>query len=186
MSVDSIYEDAQKMMEKAVGAVGREFMSLRTGKASAALLDGIKVDYYGSQVPINQLATVSIPEPRMMVIQPWDKKSIGEIEKAIFKSDLGITPASDGQMIRLVIPEPTEERRKELVKVVRKKAEEGKVSIRSVRREANESIKSLEKKGQLSEDDSRAAQDKIQKLTDKYTSKIEELQKNKEKELLTI
>ena len=186
MTADRIYQDTEKMMEKTMEAIGREFMSMRTGKASIAFLDGIKVDYYGSQVPINQVSTVSTPEARMIVIQPWDKNSLGDIEKAILQSDLGVNPINDGQLIRLIIPEPTEERRNELVKVMKKKAEEGKVSIRNARREANEAIKDMEKKKDMSEDESRSAQDKVQKATDSYIGKIEELQKNKEKELLTI
>ncbi|MGQ9629648.1 MAG: ribosome recycling factor [bacterium] len=184
--IDEIYMEAEKRMKDAVGAVEREFMALRTGRASAALLDGVKVECYGSLLPINQVATISVPEARLIVIQPWDKQIAGDIERAILKSNLGITPNNDGNFIRLAIPEITEERRRELAKIVKKRAEEGRISVRSARREANDLLKSLQRDGDISEDDMHRAMDRIQKLTDKYTEEIDELLSRKEKEIMTV
>jgi ribosome recycling factor len=184
--LDLIYCNAEERMEKVINAFQRELSTLRAGRATPALLDRIEVDYYGTVTPLNQLAGVSAPESRLLVIQPWDKQSIGDVEKAILKSDLGLTPTSDGNVIRLAIPQLTEERRKELVKVVRKKAEECKVSIRNIRRDANEEIKQLEKSSEITEDDRRLAQDKIQEITDKKIVEIDEVTAAKEKEMMEV
>lgn len=181
-----VYEDAQSRMEKAVAALKRDLATLRAGRATPSLLDKITVDYYGSSMPINQLANISVPEPRLLVIQPWDKKAVAEIERALLKSDLGLTPNSDGSVIRLSIPQLTEERRKELVKVVRKKAEESRVAIRNIRRDANDELKKLEKNGELTEDDQRKAQDEVQKLTDKFIEEVEKILAAKEKEIMEV
>ena len=184
--LELIYSDAEERMEKVINAFQRELATLRAGRATPALLDRIEVDYYGTVTPLNQLAGVSAPESRLLVIQPWDKQSLGDIEKAILKSDLGLTPTSDGNIIRLAIPQLTEERRKELVKLVRKKAEEGKVSIRNIRRDANEEIKQLEKSSDITEDERRRAQDKIQEITDKKIVEIDEVTNAKEKEMMEV
>lgn len=184
--LDLIYGNAEERMEKVINAFQRELATLRAGRATPALLDRIEVDYYGTVTPLNQLAGVSAPESRLLVIQPWDKQSIGDVEKAILKSDLGLTPTSDGNVIRLAIPQLTEERRKELVKVVRKKAEECKVSIRNIRRDANEEIKQLEKSSDITEDERRLAQDNIQEITDKKIVEIDEITAAKEKEMMEV
>ncbi len=184
--LELVYSDAEERMEKVINAFQRELATLRAGRATPALLDRIEVDYYGTVTPLNQLAGVSAPESRLLVIQPWDKQSLGDIEKAILKSDLGLTPTSDGNIIRLAIPQLTEERRKELVKLVRKKAEEGKVSIRNIRRDANEEIKQLEKSSDITEDERRRAQDKIQEITDKKIVEIDEVTNAKEKEMMEV
>jgi len=183
---EEVYLEAEEKMKKAVSAFQRELSTLRAGRASPALVDKIEVDYYGIPTPLNQIASISAPESRLLVIQPWDKNVISNIEKAILKSDLGLNPNNDGNVIRLSFPQLTEERRKELVKFVRKKAEEGKVAVRNIRREANDSLKSMEKKGDISEDDSRRFQDEIQKLTDKYIEEVDEVLQNKEKEILEV
>ncbi|RHW39614.1 ribosome recycling factor [Lysinibacillus yapensis] len=177
---------AKDKMEKSISAFSRELASIRAGRANASLLDRISVDYYGAPTPINQLAGVSVPEARLLVIQPYDKSILGEIEKAIMKSDIGITPTNDGNVIRLAIPALTEERRKELVKVVKKEAEEAKVAVRNVRRDANDDLKKLEKNGDITEDDLRGYSDDIQKLTDDYIVKVDQLAKDKEKEILSV
>ncbi|WP_425429472.1 ribosome recycling factor [Desulfoscipio geothermicus] len=173
-------------MKKTVEVVNKEFASLRAGRATPSLLDKIMVQYYGTPTPINQLANVSAPEARLLVIQPWDKTVLPEIEKAILKSDLGITPASDGNVIRLAIPQLTQERRAELVKVVKKKAEEGRVAVRNLRRDANDALKTQQKNGEISEDEQRRLQDEVQKLTDKYIKEIDNLLAAKEKEIMTV
>lgn len=181
-----VISDAKERMTKAISAYTRELASIRAGKANASLLDRITVDYYGAPTPVNQLAGVSAPEARLLVITPYDKTILGEIEKAILKSDIGLNPSNDGSVIRLAIPQLTEERRKELVKVVKKESEEAKVAIRNVRRDANDDLKKLEKNGEITEDDLRGFSDDIQKLTDDHISKIDELTKEKEKEILTV
>lgn len=186
MVVNARIAEAESNMKKTVELVKKEFASLRAGRATPALLDKIMVSYYGTPTPINQLATISVPEPRLLVIQPWDKSVLPEIERAILKSDLGITPASDGTVIRLAIPQLTQERRAELVKVVKKKAEEGRVAIRNIRREINDKVKQLQKNGEISEDELRRAQDEIQKLTDKYIKEIDQLLNSKEQEIMQI
>ncbi len=184
--LDLIYSDTKERMERVISAFQRELATLRAGRATPALLDRIEVDYYGTLTPLNQLAGVSAPESRLLVIQPWDKQAIGDVEKAILKSDLGLTPTNDGNVIRLAIPQLTEERRKELVKVVRKKAEECKVSIRNIRRDANEEIKQLEKSSDITEDERRRAQDNIQEITDKKIVEIDEITAAKEKEMMEV
>lgn len=171
-------------MRKGVEATVREFAGVRTGRASTALVQGITVDYYGTPTPLQQVATVATPETRLITIQPWDQSLVPAIEKAILKSDLGITPANDGRIIRIAIPPLTEERRKELVRIVRRMTEEGRVSIRNIRRDANEKLKSLEKQKQISEDNLKKATDSVQKLTDKYIKEIEMALASKEKEIL--
>jgi ribosome recycling factor len=173
-------------MAGAIEALKKEFASIRTGRASLALLDAIVVNYYGTSTPLQQLASLSIPESRQIAIQPWDPKIIPDIEKSIMKSDLGITPVNDGRMIRIHIPPLTEERRKQLVKVVKKKAEEAKIAIRNVRRDTNEELKKLEKAKHLSEDDVKRSQDEIQKITDSYITKVDEILAHKEKEIMEV
>ena len=184
--LDEIFQDAEDRMQKSVEHLRQEFATLRTGRATPALLEGVKVDYYGTSTPLNQIASITAPEPRLLVVQPWDKNAVKAIEKAIQTSDLGLNPASDGHVLRIPIPELTEERRKELVKYVHKLAEEARVAVRNVRRDANEHIKRLEKEHEISEDESRRGLDKIQKLTDQYVQKVDELAKNKEEEIMTI
>jgi len=171
-------------MRKGVEATVREFAGVRTGRASTALVQGIAVDYYGTPTPLHQVAAVATPETRLITIQPWDQSLVPAIEKAILKSDLGITPSNDGRIIRIAIPPLTEERRKELVRIVRRMTEEGRVAIRNIRRDANEKLKSLEKQKQVSEDDLKKATDSVQKLTDKYIKEIEMALASKEKEIL--
>lgn len=181
-----VLANAKEKMNKSISAFSRELASIRAGRANASLLDRITVDYYGAPTPINQLAGVSVPEARLLVITPYDKTILGDIEKAILKSDIGITPTNDGNVIRLTIPALTEERRKELVKVVKKEAEEAKVAIRNVRRDANDDLKKLEKNGEITEDALRGYGEDIQKLTDENIIKVDELAKDKEKEILAI
>jgi len=182
--IESIYEETQERMSKSETALRNELKRVRTGRASLSLLDGIRVDYYGTMTPLNQMSSLSIPESRLITIQPWDVSMIKEIEKAILKSDLGLTPSSDGKIIRISIPPLTEERRKELVKVVNKICEEHKVAIRNIRRDSNELIKSLKKDGEISEDDAFRAQDQVQKITDESIKLIDDIYKEKEKEIL--
>lgn len=184
--LNDIYSDVKDRMTKAVSSLKTEFASIRAGRASASLLDRITVDYYGVPTPIPQMATVSAPEARLLVIQPWDKTVIPEIEKAILKSDLGITPNNDGTVIRLAFPQLTQERRNELVKVIKKKGEEGRVAIRNIRRDGNDMVKDLEKENEISEDDSRRAQDEIQKITDSYIKEIDQVIVKKEEEVLEV
>ncbi len=185
MSQEVISRTKDKM-EKAIQAYTRELASIRAGRANASLLDKISVDYYGVPTPINQIASISVPEARMLVVQPYDKSIVGDVEKAIQKSDLGINPTSDGTVIRIVIPPLTEERRKDLVKVVKKEAEEAKIAVRNIRRDANEELKKLEKNGELTEDEMRRWSDQVQKLTDDFIGKIDQLTKEKEKDILEV
>nr|WP_051322019.1 ribosome recycling factor [Alicyclobacillus contaminans] len=173
-------------MDKAVQVYRRDLLTVRAGRATPAMLDKITVEYYGAQMPVNQVASVTSPEPRQLVIQPWDKGMLSEIEKAIQKSDLGIHPSNDGSVIRLMIPPLTEQRRQELVKQVRKMAEDARVAVRNVRRDANDELKKMEKGGTLSEDQVRRGTDKIQALTDKYIAEVDKLTTGKEQELLEI
>ncbi|NLY38995.1 MAG: ribosome recycling factor [Firmicutes bacterium] len=183
---EEIYSEAEERMNKVIAAFQRELAGIRAGRASPALMDRIEVNYYDTLTPLKQLASIAAPEPRLLVIQPWDRSSIPEIEKAILKSDLGLTPTNDGTVIRLSIPQLTEERRRELVKLVRKKAEESKVGIRNIRRDANEEIKQLEKTGDLSEDERRRCQDEIQELTDEKIKEIDAVLELKENEIMEI
>lgn len=183
---NEIMNQAQERMDNAIGAYSRELASIRAGRANASLLDRIMVEYYGAPTPLNQMAGISVPEARLIAIQPYDKTTLSEIEKAIMKSDIGITPSNDGTIIRLAIPALTEERRKEIVKTVKKEAEESKVVIRNVRRDANEDFKKLEKDSAITEDDLRRSGEEIQKLTDSYIKKIDDIAKVKEDEILEI
>jgi ribosome recycling factor len=182
--IESTLEETKDRMGKTITDLKNELKRVRTGRASLSLLDGIRVDYYGTQTQLNQMASLSVPESRLIVIQPWDVSAIKEIEKAILKSDLGLTPSSDGKLIRISIPPLTEERRKELVKVVSKMCEEHKIATRNIRRDSNELLKGFKKDGDISEDDSFKAQDSVQKVTDEYINRIDEIYKNKEKEIL--
>ena len=182
--IESIFQETSESMDKSISSLKIELNRLRTGRASLSLLDGVKVDYYGTLTPLNQVASLSVPENRLIMIQPWDVSVIKDIEKAILKSDLGLTPTNDGKIIRISIPQLTEERRKELVKVVNKISEEHKVAVRNIRRDSNELIKTLKKDGDISEDDAFKAQEKVQKITDDYVSSIENIYKEKEKEIL--
>ncbi|ASS91530.1 MAG: ribosome recycling factor [Bacillaceae bacterium] len=181
-----VLSQAKEKMEKALSAFKRELAGVRAGRANASLLDKIQVDYYGVPTPVNQLASISTPEARLLVVQPYDKSTIGEVEKAILKSDLGLTPTSDGSVIRIAIPPLTEERRKELTKVVRKYSEDAKVAVRNIRRDANDELKKLEKAGDITEDELRGFQDDVQKLTDEYIKKIDSATKEKEKEIMEV
>ena len=183
---DMLILETEDRMEKAVEATISEFSQIQTGRASLSLLDNVTVEYYGAKSTINQIATVTTPEARLVVIQPWDKSTIKDIEKAISQSDLGLNPNSDGVVIRIPIPELTTERRQELVKLVGKITEEGRISIRNIRRDANGSLKKMEKAKGISEDDRRAYEEDVQDLTDSYVGQIEELAKSKESELLEI
>lgn len=173
-------------MQKATAAAGHELASIRTGRASSGLLEKITVDYYGTKTPINQVATISIPEAQLLVLQPWDKSSMPAIEKAILQSGLGLTPSNDGNVIRVPFPALNEERRKELVKMAKKLAEEGRIAVRNVRRDANDHVKTEEKNHSISEDDSKLAHDEIQKITDKHISDIDKLLQAKEKEIMEV
>ena len=177
---------AKQQMEAAVEAMRREFSSVRTGKATPALLDTVRVDAYGSKVPINQVATVNTPEPRLIVIQPWDKSVIPDIERGIQTADLGLNPSNDGNLIRVPIPPLSQERRKDMVRLLHKMGEEGKVSVRHARQEANKEIKQREQDHDISEDEARRQQDEVQRLTDEFVARIEELMKSKEKELMEV
>lgn len=181
-----LLSESESNMKKTVEVVNKEFGSLRAGRATPSLLEKIAVNYYGTPTPINQMANISAPEARLLVIQPWDKTAMPEMEKAIMKSDLGITPMSDGNVIRLAIPQLTKERRAELVKVIKKKAEEGRVAVRNLRRDSNDNLKTQQKNGEISEDEQRRLQDEVQKLTDKYIKEIDELLAAKEKEIMTV
>jgi ribosome recycling factor len=184
--LNDIYADAEDRMVKALENLERDYKRLRTGRASVALVDGIKVGYYGTPTPLNQLATLTIPDPRTIMIQPWDVSIIGEVEKAILKSELGLTPMNDGKLIRINIPPLTAERRRELVKIVKKMTEETKVAVRNIRRDANEMIKDLKKDKEISEDEQFRAQEETQKATDEFIKKTDALYTLKEKEILEI
>jgi len=183
---DTILFDAEERMEKTVETLRHELSTIRTGRASASVLDRITVDYYGSQTQIGQMSSVSVPEARLLVIKPYDKSMIKFVEKAILESDLGITPSNDGQVIRIAFPQLTEERRKDLAKLVHKYGEEGKVAIRNIRRDANESLKKLEKDSKITEDDLKGFTEDVQKLTDDYIKKIDEVVLAKEKDILHV
>jgi ribosome recycling factor len=184
--IEDFLGDATQRMDKSVEATHEHFNSVRTGRATPALLDRVLVDYYGTPTPLKNLATIGAPEPRLLTIQPFDPSSIKQIEKTIQESDLGLTPSNDGKVIRLPIPQLTEERRKELVKVVRAMAEEGKVAVRNVRRDAIKHLEELVRNGDVGDDEERAAETRVQKLTDEHTSKIDELLKRKEAEILEV
>ena len=181
-----LLKELEVNMQKAVDSLKREYGTLRAGRANPALLEKISVEYYGTFTPINQMSNISAPEPRLLVIQPWDRSIIGAIEKAILKSDLGLTPSNDSTLIRISIPQLTKERRTELVKVVKKKAEEFKIEIRNLRRDANDSVKKMEREYGISEDDSRKTLEQVQKVTDKYIERIDKVMANKEAEVLEV
>lgn len=184
--IDDVINDGKMRMDRAVSQLKSDLATLRAGRATPSLLDKVTVDYYGTQTPLNQLANITAPEPRLLLIQPWDKGALDSIEKAILKADLGLTPSNDGQVIRIAIPPLTEERRQELVKMVRKYGEEAKVAIRNVRRDVNESIKKLEKEGELSKDEARRHQDTVQKVTDEHIEQVDQIIALKEKEVLEV
>ena len=173
--IEETYQETRDRMGKTITALENELKRIRTGRASASLLDGIKLDYYGTPTPLNQTATVAVPESRLITIQPWDVNSIKDIEKAILKSDLGLTPSNDGKLIRISIPPLSEERRKQLVKVIHKKGEEHRIGVRNIRRDSNELLKSLKKDGEISEDDAFRAQEQVQKITDEHTKLIDDI-----------
>jgi len=172
--IEDIYQETRENMGKSIEDLNREFKKVRTGRASLSILDGIRVNYYGTPTPLNQMATLAVPESRLITIQPWDVSGIKEIEKAILKSDLGLTPSSDGKIVRIAIPPLTEERRKELVRVINKMSEEHKVAVRNIRRDANEMLKELKKEGDISEDEAFKAQDQVQKITDDHINLVEQ------------
>jgi ribosome recycling factor len=183
---EALIKDMEARMQAAVELLTREFGGVRTGRANTALLDSIRVEAYGNMTPINQLASVSVPDPKTLLIQPWDASQMSAIEKAIQKSDLGLTPANDGKVIRLTMPTLTEERRKQLAKTVHKLAEDARVAIRNVRREANDKLKSLAKDKKVSQDEERRGHDAIQKSTDKFVARVDDLSKKKEQEVLAL
>jgi ribosome recycling factor len=184
--VDDIFQDADRRMQKTVEVLKLDLSSIRTGRASSALVERITVDYYGAPTPINQVASISVPEARLLVIQPWDRKLLIDIEKAIQKSDLGINPNNDGQVIRLAIPPLNEERRREMVKTLHKKLDEHKVAIRNIRRDAHDKLRDREKKKEISEDELKRSEDRLKKLTDRFTDEMDKVGKTKELEILEV
>jgi len=184
--IDDLIQDASSRMDKSVESARHELNTIRTGRASAALLDRIQIDYYGTPTPLRQLATINVPEPRLLTIQPFDPNSLKQIERALQESDLGLTPANDGKIIRLPIPQLTEERRKELVKVVRQLAEEGRVAVRNIRRDTIHHLKELADKGEVGSDEEHRAEELVQKLTDTHTHAIDDLLKHKEEEIMEV
>ena len=184
--IKELQKQADEKMTKSIKALCTEFARIRTGRASISLLDGISVNYYNTRTPLNQMANITIPEPRLIVIQPWDISVIGEIEKSIYKSDLGINPVNDGRVIRLAIPELTEERRKQLVKIVKNKAEDGKVAVRNIRRDINEQAKAAQKEKKITEDEYHTGLGDIQKLTAEFIDKIDGILKAKETEIMEV
>lgn len=184
--LEEVYEEVEHKMERSIEALRKELSRIRTGRASLALLDGIALDYYGTPTPLNQMATLAVPESRLITIQPWDKTQMGAIEKAIQRSDLGLTPTNDGTLIRLSIPALTADRRKDLVKQVKKVGEESKIALRNVRREGNENLKSFEKEKMVSEDDARRGQEQVQKITDRFIANVDEILEIKEHEVLEV
>ena len=184
--IKEILQDAEDRMNKVTEILRKDYSSLRAGRANPALLDKVMVDYYGTPTPVNQTANISCPEPRLIVVQPWDKSLISAIEKAILKSDLGLNPNNDGSVIRLAIPQLTEERRRELVKTCSKKAEDAKVAVRNIRRDVNDSIKDLEKSKEASEDECKKALENAQKLTDRFVKTVDEIFEQKEKDIMAV
>ncbi len=184
--IEDIISDVEERMDKSIKNLEKEFTMIRTGRANPSIFEGIKVDAYDTQMPLNQVATISCPEPRLVVIQPWDRGNLADIEKAILKSDLSLNPNNDGNLIRIPIPDLTEERRKEYVKLSKQKAEECRIAIRNIRRDGNEMIKELEKEKEISEDESKSSINRIQKITDKYIDEVHKLADNKESEITSI
>lgn len=183
---EDVYADVQRRMEGAIEVLRRELQTVRTGRATPALVERLQVDYYGTPTPLQQVAAIHATDARTLTIQPWDRKVLGDIEKAILKSDLGLNPTNDGQVIRLVLPQPTEERRKELVKVVHKKVDEAKVAVRNCRRDGHDTLRDQEKKKEISADDLKRATDRLQKLTDKHIDDVEKVGAAKEREILEL
>ena len=186
MNATELRKDANHRMDGAIQAFTDELSKIRTGRATPALLDSVKVDYYGQRVPLNQAATITTPEPRLIVVQPWEKSMLGEIEREILKADLGLNPSNDGSLIRVPIPQLSEERRKDLVKLVHKFAEEARIAVRNVRRDVNDHLKKLEKNHDLSEDELSVELEEIQNLTDEHTKRVDEVMQNKEKEVMEV
>jgi len=184
--IDEVLDEARAAMDKAVKALKKEMTKIRTGRASVSLLDNVRVEYYGTPTPLSQVATLSAPEPRLLVVQPWEKNLIPAIEKALFKSDLGLTPSSDGQIIRLPVPALTEDRRREMVKIVKRMAEEAKISVRNARRDANETLKMLEKEKEITEDDLKRSEKDVQQLTDEFVSTLDAAVEKKEQEIMEV
>ncbi len=184
--METVFNKTKEKMEKCLDSLNRDYKAVRAGRANPAILDRVTVDYYGVPTPLNQMAAISVPEPRMLMIQPWDASTLKEIEKAINTAEIGINPSNDGKVIRLAFPALTEERRKELVKDISKRAEEGKVAVRNVRRDAMDDIKKLKKDNQITEDDQKDGEKKLQDITDSYIKQIEEMEKAKEQEVLSI
>ena len=184
--IAEVLQDAEERMNKSIEALSRELAAIRTGHAHTGLVEHVKVEYYGAETPINQMATVAAPEARLLTIQPWDRTALGAIEKALLKSDLGLTPSNDGAMIRLAIPPLTEQRRKDLTKIVQTRTEEGRVAIRNVRRDASDKLKRMTAANEIGEDEQHKAQDQIQKLTDKFIATVDQRGKDKEAELMVV
>ncbi len=184
--IDDILKEADDKMKKSVVATGHELATVRTGRASGAIIEHLKVDYYGTKTPLNQMASITVPEPQLLVVQPWDKTALEAVEKAIMQSDLGLSPSNDGNLIRVPFPPLSEERRKDLVRHVKKLAEHGRVSVRNIRRDANERVKRLEKEHEVAEDDGKRAHDECQALTDKHIVKIDALVEAKEQEIMEV
>jgi ribosome recycling factor len=186
MAMQDVVKDLETRMQAAVDLLAREFAGVRTGRANTALLDSVRVEAYGAHTPITQMASLSVPDPRTLLIQPWDTSQLGAIEKAILKSDLGLTPSNDGKVVRLTLPTLTEERRKQLAKTVGKLAEEARVAVRNIRRDANDRLKALAKEKKVSQDEERRGHEQIQKATDRFVARVDELTKKKEQEILAI
>ncbi len=184
--VDEVLSEAKTAMEKAVKALRKEMSKVRTGRASTSLLDDVMVEYYGMPTPLSQVATLSTPEARLITVQPWEKNLIPEIEKALFKADIGLTPSSDGQLIRLPVPALTEERRRDMVKIIKRMAEDAKISVRNARRDANENLKMLEKEKEITEDDLKRSEKDVQQLTDEFVATIDSVVENKEQEVMEV
>lgn len=184
--IASLHQETKERMGKTIEALKKEMQRVRTGRASATMLDSVKVDYYGTLTPLNQMASISVPESRLLTIQPWDASALKEIEKGILKANLGLTPSNDGKIIRISVPPLTEDRRKEIVKIVNKTCEEFRVAIRNIRRDSNDMLKGLKKDGDISEDEQFKAQDKVQTITDDHIKMVDDIMKEKEKEILEI
>ncbi len=184
--VDEVLNETRSAMDKAVKSLKRDMTKVRTGRASVSLLDDVRVEYYGVPTPLSQVATLSAPEPRLITVQPWEKNLISEIEKALFKADLGLTPSSDGQLIRLPVPALTEERRREMVKIIKRMAEEAKISVRNARRDANDNLKMLEKEKEITEDDLKRSEKDVQQLTDQFVELIDSVVQKKEQEVMEV
>ncbi len=184
--VDEVLNETRSAMDKAVKSLKRDMTKVRTGRASVSLLDDVRVEYYGVPTPLSQVATLSAPEPRLITVQPWEKNLLPEIEKALFKADLGLTPSSDGQLIRLPVPALTEERRREMVKIIKRMAEEAKISVRNARRDANDNLKMLEKEKEITEDDLKRSEKDVQQLTDQFVELIDSVVQKKEQEVMEV